>query len=319
MLQSRDLRFDVATALSQGRRDYQEDAVIADFPIGSDLGFVVLSDGMGGHCAGDVASKIVVTEVFSELKIQSGNTKTFEANVAEILLDAAQTANDCVKGYVGLNPETRGMGATLVASVLIRDRLSWVSIGDSPLYLFRKGALRQLNEDHSMAPRIDFMAKSGLMDADEAKDHPDRNCLTSVLIGDKIPQVDCPEEPFGLLAGDILIAASDGLQFLTNDQIETVLDRYGARTSNEIADSLLAAIEQIADPDQDNVSFSVIKIGVSDQSKTVVTDNPVLENELNTGLTEAGRAVRKPVLARHSSLKPLEFLRKTLVARDGAS
>ena len=72
MRQDSETRFDVTTALSVGARDHQEDAVVADFPMGSDMGFVVLSDGMGGHAAGDMASKIVMTEVFCELKFQSG-------------------------------------------------------------------------------------------------------------------------------------------------------------------------------------------------------------------------------------------------------
>ena len=67
MRQSPETRFDVASVLSVGQRDHQEDALASDFPIGADWGFVVLRDGMGGHAAGDVASKIVVTEVFSEL------------------------------------------------------------------------------------------------------------------------------------------------------------------------------------------------------------------------------------------------------------
>ena len=115
MRPSPKIRFDVASAVSQGQRDYQEDAIIADFPLGAGLGFAVLADGMGGHSAGDVASKIVVTEVFSELKIQSGNPEKFEANVTEILLEAVLGANACVKGHVSSNPETEGMGTTLSA------------------------------------------------------------------------------------------------------------------------------------------------------------------------------------------------------------
>ncbi len=73
MWRSPEPRFDVASAICQGGRDYQEDAIVTDFPFGADSGVVVLADGMGGHAAGDVASKIVVTEVFSELKFESAN------------------------------------------------------------------------------------------------------------------------------------------------------------------------------------------------------------------------------------------------------
>ncbi len=62
-----EIGYDVASAMVRGKREVQEDALAADFQVGSEFGFVVLSDGMGGHAAGDVASNIVVTEVFSEL------------------------------------------------------------------------------------------------------------------------------------------------------------------------------------------------------------------------------------------------------------
>ena len=135
------LHYDVATALTKGRRDYQEDALATDFPHGGELGFAVLSDGMGGHAAGDVASKIVVTEVFSELKFQSGDVDTLKSGMVEILKDAAMAANDCMRAHTRSHPDTTGMGATLVAPVILRDRLYWISVGDSPLFLMRDGTL----------------------------------------------------------------------------------------------------------------------------------------------------------------------------------
>ena len=70
--------FDVqtASALSKGKRSYQEDAIICDITRSTDVGLVVLADGMGGHAAGDIASKIVVTEVFSELLFRKGEAET---------------------------------------------------------------------------------------------------------------------------------------------------------------------------------------------------------------------------------------------------
>lgn len=255
-----EIQFDVASAISQGQSEYQEDAIIVDFPLGADLGFAVLADGMGGHACGDIASKIVVTEVFSELKLQSGDQQAFEENVTEILVNAARGANQCVHGHVMTNPETSGMGTTLVAPVFIRDRLFWISIGDSPLFLFRDGELCQLNEDHSMAPQIDFMVKSGIIPAESGQNHPDRNCLTSVLIGNEIARIDCPKEPLQLNDGDILIVASDGLQFLSNQQIADVLGKNHAKNSARIASILLASLEKLGDPEQDNISFCVIKV-----------------------------------------------------------
>lgn len=255
-----EFRFDAASALNQGRRDYQEDAVISDFPVGSDFGFVVLADGMGGHACGDIASKIVLTEVFSELKLQSNEQFRTENALPEVLRNSVYSANECVDDHVASNPEARGMGSTLVAPVLVRNHLYWISVGDSPLYLFRNGSLQQLNEDHSMAPQIDLMLQEGLITEDMAINHPDRNCLTSVLIGSEIARVDCPAEPVKLSAGDILVVASDGLQFLNNAQIETILVNNSHMPSAQIADALLNGLEQLGDPDQDNISFSVIRV-----------------------------------------------------------
>ncbi len=253
-------RFDVATALGQGRREIQEDAVVTDFPAGMDVGFVVLADGMGGHAAGEIASAILVTEVFAELKFKMADLKRHEASLPAILRHAAKTANTCIRDYVCENPENYGMGATLVAPALVEDRLYWISVGDSPLFLHRNGKMRQLNEDHSMAPQIDRMVASGLITAKEGRNHPDRNCLLSVLLGDGVAKIDCPEEPFKVREGDILLVASDGLQSLTDVEIATILTDNDEKSANEIAFALLTAVNALKDPDQDNISISVVKM-----------------------------------------------------------
>ena len=255
-----DIRYDVASVLNRGCRDYQEDAIATDFPLGADFGYAVLSDGMGGHAAGDVASKIVVTEVFSELKFQTSDIEGLENNMGSVLKSAAVSANECMAAHASSNPQTAGMGATLVAPVFIRDHLFWISIGDSPLFLMRNGRLRQLNEDHSLGPHIDYMVRSGMMTEDVGRNHPDRNALTSVLIGETIERIDCPDRPFRLRNGDILIVASDGIQFLSNGQITRTVQDQAEKGSAAIAEALLEELREVDDPEQDNVCFSVIKI-----------------------------------------------------------
>ncbi|MEX0278960.1 MAG: PP2C family serine/threonine-protein phosphatase [Ruegeria sp.] len=267
MFPSGELFYDVTSALSRGARAHQEDAVVADFPVGADLGFVVLADGMGGHAAGDVASKIVVTEVFSELKMRSDDRERLVGNLPGILREAALSANECVRFHTEHNPETEGMGTTLLAPVLLKDSLYWISVGDSPLYLFRDGTLIRLNEDHSMAPQIEYMVRTGEMDFETGENHPDRNCLTSVLIGDDIAQIDCPAQPVRMLEGDILIAASDGVQFLSDEQIADVLEPLADSSSGEICAGMMAALEALDDPDQDNISLCVVRV-TADQRLT---------------------------------------------------
>lgn len=253
--------FDAATVLNKGRRTYQEDAIITDFARGCEVGLAVLADGMGGHAAGDVASKIVVSEVFSELLFQRCNLESFAQNTPALLENAAKSANMTIQEHIQAFPDTRGMGATLVATVFWHRYLFWISIGDSPLFLFRDGELTQLNEDHSMAPQIDFMATSGLLDPEEAASHPDRNILTSVLFGADIPKIDCPQEPLCLQPEDILVVASDGLQFLSDTQIRFILESHCHEASASIVENLLNEVLGLDDPDLDNVSFSVIKVG----------------------------------------------------------
>jgi len=283
---SREPRYDVASGISQGARNYQEDAITADFPVGAEAGFVVLADGMGGHAAGDVASKIVLTEVYSELKFHYADVEAFERRAPEILRNVADFANETLRDHAAQHPETEGMGATLVVPALVENRLWWISVGDSPLFLYRNGLLTQLNEDHSMGPQIDFMVRSGLLDAKLAADHPDRNCLMSVLMGAKIAKVDCPTRPFELKAGDIVVCSSDGLQFLTNAQIAKILGKYRKSRSTEIAERLLDEIYKLDDPDQDNISFTVIKVNdASVRPKTARPDQASVAVARPRGLT----------------------------------
>jgi len=258
------LKFDTASAISQGAREYQEDAMIADFSKGAEVGFAVLADGMGGHAAGDVASKIVVTEVFSELMFRRGDIAQGRGNLCQTLRGAADAANDCINAHVQSHPQTKGMGATLVSFVVIEDALHWISIGDSPLFLFRDNVLSQLNEDHSLAPHIDMLVRSGAMSEAEGENHPERNALTSVLLGSEIAQVDCPEEPLKLQPGDTVIVASDGLQFLKNDEIARILRERPFSRSSEISEALMTGVEALEDPDLDNVTLCVVQVQLAE-------------------------------------------------------
>jgi PPM family protein phosphatase len=281
MPQQSRAQFEAISALIQGGRDHQEDAVVADFPMGADSGIVVLADGMGGHAAGDIASKIVMTEVYSELKFQSTDPDAFSRHMPEILKTAAHAANDCVRAHIEENPEATGMGSTLVAAVTLGDTLYWISVGDSPLYLFRDGDLVQLNEDHSMAPQIDLMASSGMISEEEARHHQDRNALLSVLAGDDIPRIDCPAEGLKLRDADVIVVASDGLQFLDNDEIEAVLSEEAGSGGAAVARSFLDRIAELDDPDQDNTSFAVIRVHLAD-----ATVGSVAADERATGDAE---------------------------------
>jgi serine/threonine protein phosphatase PrpC len=260
MLQLTEFQYDTATAIHVGRRERQEDSIATNFPAGTDLGFLVLADGMGGHASGDIASKIVVTEVFSELMMRANEPDSLERQIGEVLREAAYGANTCLGQYPSIRPESAGMGSTLLAPVVFQDRLYWISIGDSPLFLYRDGQLRKLNADHSLAPHFDGMVSRGEMEQGQAENHPDRNCLTSVLIGADIPHIDCRTAPLQLQENDVLVAASDGLSHLSEEDISATLAQLSGKSSADILSALLGRVQALNDPEQDNITLCVIRI-----------------------------------------------------------
>lgn len=276
--------FDVASAALKGKRDYQEDSLIASFPVGQGSGFAIVADGIGGHAAGHVASALVTTEVFAHLKIQENLMEDGAFNVPFALRAAAERANKRIADHVKQDSDTKGMGSTLLVPVIRGDRLSWISIGDSPFYLFRDGALRQLNKDHSMAPQIDMMVKVGSMAAEVGKSHPDRNVLTSVVNGDPIPEIDCPATPIRLLEGDILVAASDGLQSLSSATIANILMLGKDGPSIGLVNAFTAAVKELDSPDQDNTTFVVIKLATNN------VESDVMDLDAMPVLAQAGDA-----------------------------
>lgn len=250
-----------AVSLSDiGRRDRQEDAVIADFPQGSEFGLAVLSDGMGGHNDGDLASRILVSEMFGELYFSGARLQALAKNIPHVFQSALHVANKRLQRHTKTGALSKDTGGTLVSIALLNDRLNWISVGDSPLYLYRKGHLQRLNENHSLAPQIDLMAQQGLMDATTARDHPQRGCLTSAVTGNEIARIDCPNAGFDLRAGDIVLLASDGINVLDDTEIARRLWRLRRKGPQEMAQDLLAHALGKDAPDQDNLALVVIKM-----------------------------------------------------------
>ena len=121
-------RFDVATALDLGSRPNQEDCVVADFSLGEAHGVGILADGMGGHSAGEQASAIVVGRILTELKMQRGVMTGESQAIPKVLKSAIDEANASMLDYMRANPETRGMGSTVVATTIVGDQ-SLLGIG----------------------------------------------------------------------------------------------------------------------------------------------------------------------------------------------
>lgn len=273
MTSSSKPQYEVATAIDMGNRDRQEDCLVADFTLGAPVGIAVLADGMGGHNAGEVASSLIVTDIFADLKRNQGTLSKKPGKIPERLRNAVEVANERLQDVMHAKPDLRGMGSTVVATVIVGGSLYWTSVGDSLLFLYRDGKLTRLNQDHSMAPRIDAMVAAGQMPAEEGATHPDRNCLTSAITGKDIPRIDCPNIPYGIDDGDTVLMASDGLQSMSDVEIEDVLAAHLSASGQAIAEALLAGVHDKGVANQDNTSITVIKVGSSLPAKAEMPVN----------------------------------------------
>jgi serine/threonine protein phosphatase PrpC len=233
----------------KGQEDYHAFDQLKD---GSGL-LAILADGMGGHEAGEVASRVAV-EAFSH-RFGDHSADSTGARLGAAL----EAANAMLASVIQNEPEREGMGCTLLAAHISKAGLIWISVGDSPLYLVRKGKIRQLNQDHSMAPQIQARLKEGKITAAEAQDHPHRNVLLSALTGDEGPElIDCPNQTLRLMMGDVVILASDGLQTLSEAEIVSVIQTDGG--AKEIANRLLSAVTEKRKARQDNATVQIIRV-----------------------------------------------------------
>ncbi len=255
-----DLATEAATALWIGGRERQEDAISALVAPRGEADLIVLSDGMGGHDAGDVASQIIVSAVLGQLLTAASWPGELRRNGTDHLRKAVAGANDRLRDHVRTAGLRAGMGGTVVTTLISDGHLRWISVGDSPLYLFRRDRLWRLNTNHSLAPQIDLLAAQGELDPDSARRHPDRGVLTSALTGGRIEQVDCPQDGVALHPDDIVLLASDGVHALDDTAIARLLARLRNRPPREIADRLLAAVKARGAEEQDNVTLAVIAV-----------------------------------------------------------
>lgn len=151
----------------KGRRPNNEDVVFTRFDPRYPL-IAAVSDGMGGHAAGEVASRIA---------IEALDTWTRELTDApqNMLVDAFFNANAQVIAAAEQEAAYRGMGATLVAAIFYHDHFITANIGDSRLYLISEGEMRQVTFDHSY---VQELVRRGFLTAEEARTHPRKNVIT---------------------------------------------------------------------------------------------------------------------------------------------
>ncbi|CAM5787492.1 Stp1/IreP family PP2C-type Ser/Thr phosphatase [Brevibacillus borstelensis] len=164
----------------------------------------VVADGMGGHQAGDVASRLAVERIVKELRhLDTGLDREDER---EKLMNALLLANDEVYRYAQEHPECNGMGTTVVAALLGPTGVVTAHIGDSRLYHFQNEELVQKTEDHTL---VHELLKSGQITAQEASVHPQRNVIMRALGTEPDVRIDLGQ--FEWSEGDVVLLCSDGL------------------------------------------------------------------------------------------------------------
>lgn len=242
----------------QGARDYQEDSfgIYLDMDMQSEAygngDLLIVCDGMGGHVGGAEASKMV-NETFYE---------TFCAHdfdIPDCLSISLNAANAVIADRIEQEPSMEGMGTTLIAAVLTGTSLYWISVGDSPMWLSRDGKLIRLNKDHSMAPVLDKMAAIGELSVEDALADVTRNQLRSAIVGDNVSLVDLTTQAFDVQHGDVLILATDGVETLTPDRIQYLVDSV-KKKPDSAADVILKDVDKFQDPHQDNATCIVAHI-----------------------------------------------------------
>jgi PPM family protein phosphatase len=249
---------DFAGRQIQGVREVQEDSygVVprAEFGGGPADLFLVVADGMGGHAAGEVASSLAV-QTFAETFLESAT-----ACDAGRLWDCLEEANSRIARELATHGSAvEGMGTTLLAVLLRGHSARWLSVGDSPLYLMRDKHLQRLNRIHSKATELAEQVQAGQITEEQARTDPGRHTLLSALIGESIYDVDDPP-PVELMPGDVLIAATDGIETLTHEEIAAVATSLHAQDAAALADGLLLAVQSKQFPKQDNTTVVVVRL-----------------------------------------------------------
>lgn len=243
------------------RKSQQDHAAIVNWPSGFSL--AILADGMGGHAGGAEASHIVV-DTFRQRFIDST-----ENNIRQRFLEGLSAANLAVFDCAQANPELEGMGSTFLAVTFDGSSIQWISVGDSPLWLYRDGKIRQLNENHSMAAVLAKQVAEGTISKEEAASSPERSQLLDAVLGKDIKMVDAPEEALTVQHGDLIILASDGVETCSLEELEELFgDEVEKESCNaeQIVSAILESVQGHQRNSQDNATVNVLRI-LTDQEQ----------------------------------------------------
>lgn len=234
------------------RREVNQDYVYAtDKPVGPFPNLLVVADGMGGHKAGDFASKFTVQVVIRELE----ESKIDRPEV--ILKKVVQIANKELIHAASKDVKLEGMGTTLVVATVVANTLYFANIGDSRLYLIDDN-IRQLSKDHSL---VEEMVRLGGIKAEDARNHPDKNIITRAM-GVK-SKVEADYYEFRLKRGDKILMCTDGLSNMVEDE-----DMFGLiKGSRDVVEAVQMLIDRAnSNGGRDNIGVVLAEPIASEES-----------------------------------------------------
>jgi protein phosphatase len=209
---------------------------------------MAVADGMGGHRAGEVASSLAISYLAKHFQESFYNLTKDEAIIW--INDSVSSINSQIFKYEESNPESVGMGTTLVLALYTKDYLLFGNIGDSSGYLIKNKKLHKVTVDHSL---VNLLVEAGELTMEEAKDHPRKNVLMKALgasLDVEADIFDCDTEIEGILL------ASDGLtNMLDTCKIESVINN-----SQEIEEKIVSLIQRANNlGGTDNISVAYLE------------------------------------------------------------
>lgn len=226
-------------------RDQNEDSVYVAQDVGKLDALLLVADGMGGHQAGQVASRMVVKTVAEELE---GNGELSSDHLKKVLAKA----NTAVYDSAHARSENAGMGSTVVLVAIRGDRLSLLNVGDSPAYLFRSGGVTELHQNHSWPSE---QARAGIIKPEEVANHPMKHRLArAVGVWDHVKAF---TNELALEEGDLVVLCSDGVEEagVTPGEIRELLDKEDLQTAVE---DLIDLCRSRGAPD--NVTVAAVRV-----------------------------------------------------------
>ena len=234
------------TDIGRVRKLNQDYVFASEQALGNLPNLFIVADGMGGHNAGDYASKHAVEIMKAEIE------RSFEKSPVKILRKAIQAANDYIRQKAGEDESLRGMGTTVVAATCLGDRsLEVANVGDSRLYIVNNDKIEQITRDHSL---VEEMVRMGGIDRESARIHPDKNIITRAVGVEAAVEADFYNVE--LERGDTVLLCSDGLtNMLEDEEIRMIM---GSREGvEEKAEELVRAAND--NGGRDNIAVIIIE------------------------------------------------------------